>query len=469
MLSLNKITPYNGFYENPDFGQQNNYAWSMTELGDYIYVGTGRNIVYLVMVGIFNIPADRVPEVFNPKPFPDLNGEIWRYKKDGSEPWQRVYKSTMEEGITGFRFMIDYTLANGEKLIVAAGSNLTSVRMLVSENGVDWIPANDGITDGDTVRSMIVHNGKLYMGVMIGTGGGNETILYETENPLNGWNRVSFGASKNNPRGEIASMESFNGHLYIGTAPIGGFEVWRTFSTEPERDQWKLVVDKGAGDALNELPLSMKVFKNNLYVGTGVWFGIYSINPSQRFVPPKGFDIIKICYNDRWEVVVGSSPIFPTKPITNGIRNPKQPAGLGFVSNAYCWQLKEYNNELYLGSWDWSVLIPTILFSLIENMDYFKSIIPENFWNRCLGHEDFCRFIRIIECILKIIINTIKTMGGDLWVSHSGDYWDPISLNGLRNDKNYGIRMLLPSNDGRLYVGTANPYEGCEVWSSKKK
>jgi len=469
MIALNKITPYNGFYEDPDLGQQNNYAWSMSELGDYVYVGTGRNIVYQVMVGVFNIPPDRVPEVFVPKPFPDFNAEIWRYNKNGNEPWQRVFKATGQDGINGFRFMINYTLADGRKILVAAGGNFAQVRMLVSEDGVNWIPANNGLTAGNTVRSMIVHNGKLYMGVMIGLGGGNETILYETENPLIGWNRVTFGASENNPRGEIASMESFNGHLYIGTAPIGGFEVWRTIGTDPAIDQWKLVVDKGAGDALNQLPLSMRVFKNQLYVGTGIWFGIYSIDPSNRFVPPKGFDLIRIFSNDRWEVIVGSNPIRPTNPSTDGVRNPRLPAGLGFISNAYCWQLEVYNNELYLGTWDWSVLIPTLIFSLLSNLDSLRTLLPDISDISTLSRESLCFLIRLIKIIIDFIIRSIPTMGGDLWTSCNGDWWTPISLNGLCNPKNYGIRTLLSASDDRLYVGTANPYEGCEVWRSQSQ
>lgn len=469
MITLNKITPFNGFYENKDLGQQNNYAWSMAELDDYIYVGTGRNIVYSVAVGVFNLPPNLVPKAFIPKPFPDFNAEIWRYKKDSSEPWQRVYQSTNQD-INGFRFMIDYTLASGQRILVAAGGDFTNIKMLVSEDGLVWTPANNGITDGTTVRSMVVHNGKLYMGAMIGLGGSNETILYETENPTTGWNRILFGTTSSNPRGEIASMESFNNHLYIGTAPIGGFEVWRTLGDEPVEDQWKLVVDKGAGEALNQLPLSMKVFKNQLFVGTGIWFGFYSIDPNNRFVPPKGFDLIRICSNDWWEVIVGSKPIYPTNPTTNGMRNPKKPAGFGFVSNAYCWQLEEFNGQLYLGTWDWSVLIPTILFSLIDNIDYLKGLLAESDKNSQNGQYrdyDIWNIICLIKKILDLIIKFLETMGGDLWVSYYGDYWTPISLDGLGNDKNYGIRMLLPTSD-RLYVGTANPYEGCEVWASEQ-
>jgi hypothetical protein len=470
MINLNKITPFNGFYENPDLGQQNNYAWSMAEFGNYIYVGTGRNIVYSVMVGVFNLPPDRVPDAFVPEPFPDMNAEIWRYNKNGNEPWQRVFKSTPQQGINGFRFMINYTTPQGRELLIAAGGDFSNnVRMLVSENGVDWIPQDSGLTAGNTVRSMIVHRGVLYMGVMIGLGGGTETILYETTNPLAGWNRVIMGITGNNPRGEIASMESFNGHLYIGTSLPGGFEVWRTMGSFPERNNWRLVVDQGAGDAYNQHALSMRVFNGRLYVGTGIWFGAFSIDPNRRFIPPKGFDIVRISPNDRWEVVVGSTPLSPTNPTTNGVRNPRMPAGFGYVSNAYCWQLEEYNNKLYCGTWDWSVLIPTIIFSLIRNIDSIGDILPDGLDITSLDPDSLTTLIPIIRIIIEFILRSITTMGGDLWSSPDGDCWTPISLNGLDNPRNYGIRKLLSASDGRLYVGTANPYEGCEVWRSDRE
>jgi len=46
-----KITPVNGFdITNPDNARQNNYAWSMEEMGDYIYVGTGELLHSLFQV-----------------------------------------------------------------------------------------------------------------------------------------------------------------------------------------------------------------------------------------------------------------------------------------------------------------------------------------------------------------------------------------------------------------------------------
>lgn len=74
------ITPVNGFdSSNPDNAKQNSYAWSMAELGDYLYVGTARNVLFSVLssgiLGDLPIPPIIIPEQI------DMNAEIWRYKK----------------------------------------------------------------------------------------------------------------------------------------------------------------------------------------------------------------------------------------------------------------------------------------------------------------------------------------------------------------------------------------------------
>jgi hypothetical protein len=46
MSKFSQLTPVNGFdLSNLNNARQNNYAWSMSDLGEYIYVGTGRNIL----------------------------------------------------------------------------------------------------------------------------------------------------------------------------------------------------------------------------------------------------------------------------------------------------------------------------------------------------------------------------------------------------------------------------------------
>ncbi len=54
-----------------------------------------------------------------------------------------------------------------------------------------------------------------------------------------------------------------------------------------------------------------------------------------------------------------------------------------------------------------------------------------------------------------------RYVGADLWKTEDGIFWDPVTLNGFDNPDNYGFRTMI---EGSLYVGTANPFQGCEVW-----
>ena len=159
MVKFKKITPVNGFDSNDsNNAMQNNYAWSMAELGDYIYVGTGRNILYLALGGL----GLEVPKYLLPDPV-DMNGEIWRYKKDGTKSWDRVYKAPAELTIFGFRFMLQDTSPSGETALYAGANTFKpQITLLKSTDGVNWIPLVTTI-QGTSTRSMEIHNNKLYM------------------------------------------------------------------------------------------------------------------------------------------------------------------------------------------------------------------------------------------------------------------------------------------------------------------
>lgn len=463
MLHFKKITPVNGFDANdPNNAMQNNYAWSMAELGDYIYVGTGRNIAYFAMSSI----GFDVPEALTP-PGPILyNAEIWRCRM-GTDEWEFVYRPPDNLQIMGLRFMINY------KNILYAGTMAWGGKVIIlksSPDGTTWSPLITDIS-GSNTRAMAIHDGKLYMGVLEGaTGGGAQPQLYVTTDPATeGWERVDLaGDPELNPRGGIDAIISYNNKLYVSTSPPGGFELWRTTGKVPQKDGWKLVVDKGGGDALNEWPLTLGIFKNQLYLGTGIPLAIQSTDPAKEFVPPKGADLFRVYKNDKWELIIGSEPVAPTTP-TTGMRNKgKYTSGLGDLSNAYIWQLREHNGRFYLGTFDWSVLLPYILISLFTQN---KNLIEEKFpgineLNELRGINSQYNWVPWLESLAESLVKLPYSMGFDLYVSDNGKNWCPISLNGFNNPHNYGIRNLLNASDGHLYVGTANPFEGCEVWVS---
>ncbi|MFO7154676.1 MAG: hypothetical protein DIU64_006880 [Caldicoprobacter oshimai] len=163
---------------------------------------------------------------------------------------------------------------------------------------------------------------------------------------------------------------------------------------------------------------------------------------------------------------MGGDPVLPTNPVTGKRNKGKYVSGFGDISNGYCWQLKQFGNKLYLGTWDWSVLLQPLFSSLVtNNKRVLPAVLP---W--------FINPVNIInlarEYNLKPLLKLLKSskrnfcenQGFDLYVSENGENWKTVTLDGLGNPYNYGLRNLLPSEDGKLYLGTANPFQGCEVW-----
>jgi hypothetical protein len=434
----------------------------MEEMDDYIYVGTGRNIAYLALQS-FGL---EVPKILTPDPV-DLNAEIWRYRKDGSQDWERVYKAPPELGAFGFRFMIRYTTPGGETALYAGAYTVKPpIVILKSTNGVDWRPLVTDIS-GTSTRTIVIYQGKLYMGVLNEPISG-DTLLYESTDPeREGWTQVRLsGKSGKNPRGPIVTMIPFNNQLYLGTSPPGGLEIWRTTRQAPLVDKWKLVVDQGAGDALNEVPLTLGIFRDRLYAGSAIALAIASTDPAKKYVPPKGADLIAVNSADEWRIIVGCEPIAPTNPAT-GTRNPgKYPSGFDDLSNAYIWQLLEHEGRFYLGTFDWSDLIAPLLGSLFStNRSALEKISGAVFDPVILSRlaREY-QWIPWLGAAIRSILKFPFTMGFDLFESVDGLSWTPISLDGLNNPYNYGVRTLLSASDGKLYLGTANPFQGCEVW-----
>lgn len=449
-----KITEVNGFDKNnSDNARQNNYAWSIGELGDYIYVGTGRNLVY-IMFKALGISEVNPPKEFTPENL-DMSAEIWRYKKDGSLPWERVYKAPENSGIIGFRFMINHS-RDGKAFLYAGCYNMSpKILLLKTTDGVSWKTIDTGISAGTSTRAIVEHNNKLYMAVMNDRVKDKNTHVYCSLDPeVHGWKEITFTGGNKNPRGQAVSLCSFNNHLYVACENPKGFEVWRSEDLEPSKDQWKLVVDKGAGDEANAQPYTMEKFKDYLYVGTvktpeNMLMGEkFSIKP---------FDLIRIDVKDNWEVVIGGKADVPSSPET-GKRKPPlslNASGFGKKTNGYCWQLKEYRNELYLGTWDWSVSLEPFYKWMLENK---KAILKYT-------SNDGVKFLLNNSTIVKLYLFTLKKdYGFDLWKSGDGLTWKCLSSNGLGNKENYGVRNIFVSSDMNMYIGTANLFEGCEIW-----
>lgn len=154
MAKFEKLNIVNGFdKEDLRNAKQNNYAWSMAEFGDYIYVGTGRNIPSSASKLISNMASAPLLVRSN---ITDNAAEIWRYKKDGSLPWKRVYKACKEDMIRGFRFMITHKARNSSEALYAAsfGNDDSSMVILKSTDGSNWTKVSNNL-EGTSSRAMV--------------------------------------------------------------------------------------------------------------------------------------------------------------------------------------------------------------------------------------------------------------------------------------------------------------------------
>lgn len=106
------------------------------------------------------------------------------------------------------------------------------------------------------------------------------------------------------------------------------------------------------------------------------------------------------------------------------------PAGFGNFFNTYTWTMAVYENQLYVGTFDYSYILteaPDILLTL-------------------LGIE-----LPDLDLVLPL-----PNYGADLWRFPSANSWAfPESMAGAGNYTSYGIRTML--SDDALYLGMANP------------
>ncbi len=460
-MKFTNLTPINGF-DRTDLNnaRQNNYAWSMAELDNFIYVGTGRNILVNIIKAIE--PGTQLPDLIKPDPI-DNRAEIWRYEKDGAVDWQRVYKAPVGSGITGFRYMINHVPFGGSPALYAATFG-SSVSILKSTNGVNWFPVDDNLA-GTSSRAMINFKGKLYVATVDDSSQSEIPYLYSSPDPeFYPWELVidvndpDFDPDRN-PKGAISNMAVFNNRIYVATSSSEGAAVWRTNCHEPRMNDWTLIVDNGFNDPANKYTLSIGVFKNHLYVSGTKQLPL-------AWLIPMGCDIIRIDKRDNWELVVGGKPFFSLGGSHHHHhhhchhRESLSGLGSGFSNpfNVYAWQIQEYKGKLFISTFDDSSNMEVILTTLLANREALYQLI---------GVLITDILIDIYMAVVEILRAIRYPIGFDLYVSDDGINFDPVFKNGLNNPHNYGGRILFVDEFNQLYLGTANPFQGCEVYRAR--
>jgi hypothetical protein len=385
--------------------------------------------------------------------------QIWRYDPQIAT-WQQIFvfplvslpNDTKALREAGYRRTVVFQGASdlAPALYASTISPLGSL-ILRSQDGEHFVPVSQpGLGNPNTTwsfRALVPFNGRLYAapagrirGERIERNTAEAAIVFENADPVAApWrpvNEIGFGDSTNRA---IFEMSSLNGFLYAGTFnPYKGFQIWKT-RAQGYPYRWKKVIADGAfwGNA-NEAAVSMCVFGDALYVGTG----------KQRL--RSAAELIRIDPDDRWELVVGE----PRRTF-EGLKLPLSGLGPGFDHgyNGAIWEMTEHDSWLYAGT--------ESKISILAFLRPFLTAARAHRWN-------------------EVIDDLLEAEGGfDLWRSRDGTIWDVVTNVGFGNPNNFGIESMASTPAG-LFIGTmAVPHVitgrgvpgmtagfqgGCEIW-----
>ena len=394
-------------YDSPEFKKvvsngfsdpANTWFWSQAWFKGKLYVGTAQSQHCLTFATAAIRLDGPLRRIAYPPPGGDfmctpdmrdlpLSGEIRQYTPE-SRSWLRVFKSANEvpvkfdaqgepNGFTGldvgFRDMIVFTEADGTEALYVAGIGASSTfdvlpyyetrpypapRILRSVDGVlfEPLPAASGTFLGDLVlnspqefrvrgfRSFAALKGKLFVTASDYRGVG---LIIASENPKAGNNAWAY-AGPTAAEMPVWTLETFNDHLYAVTGDRrfeAGYEVHKTRADGPPPYAFQRVVASAAGQSNQKLKalnaLSVGVFQGRLYVGTDRQTEMIRVNP-----------------DDTWDLVAGfprNTPDGYKAPIT-GINQ-----WFGNFFNGHFWRMVNWNDRLYVGTWDWSILLKRVL------------------------------------------------------------------------------------------------------------
>ncbi|MCI0534186.1 MAG: hypothetical protein L0Z50_03055 [Verrucomicrobiales bacterium] len=433
----------------------NSYPHTMAWFKDHLYVGTTRANLYMLKN---NNPP---PHVCWPVKCPadvaelDWRAQIWRYNPR-TKIWQKVFTSPLITGSNGQKIPRDIGyramgVFQGEHdpspaLYVCGWASARTGKASVimrSTNGTHFKSVQEPGADPlfTTYRILLPFNGRLYTSPTGKMSAGQSTdrrspnisgapLLLESSNPLSAaWRHVNTAGFGDATNLTVFELAAFNGFLYAGTLnPTSGYQIWKARAEGKPPYQWTKVIAAGAyRGPKNEAVVSMCVFGNALYVGSGIQNGGYDRTYG---VGPAAAELIRIYPDDSWELIVGEARVTP-----QGFKRCLSGFGPGFdsIANGYFWRMAEFDGVLYLGTFNWTTLLPYL--QPLRHGDRGDRI---GHW---LGIERVVRF----------------DGGFDLFRSRDGVHWSPVTTTGFGNPYNFGVRTMVGTPHG-LFVGAANPF-----------
>ena len=310
------------------------------------------------------------------------------------------------------------------------------VNILKSVDGATFSPVSKPESFDEniiTLRLLVPFKGRLFTSPT-GRVGGNPntasvTVVYETRDPAAAnWVPAcepGFGDPGNL---SVFEMIACGDYLYAGTGNFSGYQLWRTKAQGDPPYRWERVLSEGAWRGkTNQGVSSLCVFRNALYVGSGIQHGGIDI---ANKVGPAGPELVRVHEDGSWDIIVGSERDTP-----QGRKTPLSGFEPGFNSplNGYFWRMGAHDGWLYVGTYKWAVML------------------------RYAMQDTWPELFRQVYARMGPELLSDNLGGSDLYRSSDGENWVAVTTSGFENPYNYGIRGLVDTPHG-LAVGFVNPF-----------
>lgn len=488
-----------GILTGQDHAREQSYSWSMIEYGDSIYIGT----CYNPIAGIYyrNVISNLTSKGMDAEKAAKIASKLIELMYDGamytegisqtspvivkvnkeSYDAEIVYKYTAgRNNMAGYRMAAEF---NDKLYFVGSGyptNNLVEIDPINNTSNVVFESTALDSAFSTGIRGLYVYDNQLIMSMSSDTSDIKGVRILTTSNPSSGeWTEIAnqdtfldlpacYKRDGINGGG-IWDIVSFNGYLYVSivtskTDPDTlvnnkqGFAMFRGSKEEDGTWSWKMIIgDKNQG-ALYDFGLGVK--ESGF---TQLTNGELINMPKDEFIRKLNLvkELIELLISKDVNLVTEEKQIELYDANTNSI--DELVGALDLLEN----NLDEtaVNNT--------------------EARNTNESIIDMYYEIEAL-YEDTKEsltddIISEIEEILSIInINNIKcyfaineycknaTKGFDLLVSEDGVNFQVITRNGFNDKYNHGLRTFQATEEG-LFLGTANPFYGTQLWLLKDK
>ena len=488
-----------GILTGQDQAREQSYSWSMIEYGDSIYIGT----CYNPIAGIYyrNVISNLTSKGMDAEKAAKIASKLIELVYDGamytegisqtspvivkvnkeSYDTEIVYKYTAgRNNMAGYRMAAEF---NDKLYFVGSGyptNNLVEIDPINNTSNVVFESTALDSAFSTGIRGLYVYDNQLIMSMSSDTSDIKGVRILTTSNPSSGeWTEIAnqdtfldlpacYKRDGINGGG-IWDIVSFNGYLYVSivtskTDPDTlvnnkqGFAMFRGSKEEDGTWSWKMIIgDKNQG-ALYDFGLGVK--ESGF---TQLTNGELINMPKDEFIRKLNLvkELIELLISKDVNLVTEEKQIELYDANTNSI--DELVGALDLLEN----NLDEtaVNNTEARNTNE----------SIIDMYYEIEALYEET--KESLTDD----IISEIEEILSIInINNIKcyfaineycknaTKGFDLLVSEDGVNFQVITRNGFNDKYNHGLRTFQATEEG-LFLGTANPFYGTQLWLLKDK